>query len=130
MAQNKPFLPPPYSFRHRLSCAFNGMKLAFAEGRHLRFHLFAFIMVLTAAFFFEVSQAEWLALILVSGLVICLELVNSGIEKILDTLHPQFDHDIGKAKDILAGAVLAAAVIALIIGAIIFIPALIKVINP
>jgi undecaprenol kinase len=130
MAQNKPFHPPPYSFLHRLRCAFNGIKLAFAEGRHLRFHLFAFILVLAAAYIFDVSQAEWLALILVSGLVICLELVNSGVEKILDTLHPQFDQGIGKAKDILAGAVLAAAIIALIIGAIIFIPALIKAIYP
>ena len=122
MANKIPFQPPLYSFRHRLNCAFKGIKLAFAEGRHLRFHLLAFIMVIFAAIIFNVSQAEWLALILVSGLVICLELVNSSVEKAMNTLHPQFDTDIGIAKDILAGAVLIAAIFALMVGGFVFIP--------
>ena len=41
---------------------------------------------------------------------------NESINSIIDKLSPNFDNEYGKIKDIMAGAVLLSAILALIIG--------------
>jgi diacylglycerol kinase (ATP) len=48
--------------------------------------------------------------------------LNTAIEKVADFIHPNYDERIGFIKDIAAGAVLFAAITAVIIGLIIYIP--------
>ena len=52
--------------------------------------------------------------------VICLELVNSAIERCIDLISLKYDPLAKKAKDAAAGAVLCSAVFSVIIGSIIF----------
>jgi diacylglycerol kinase (ATP) len=54
--------------------------------------------------------------------VLGLEGINTAIEVLADKLHPGFDPEIGKVKDVAAGAVLIASIVAAIIGFIIFAP--------
>ncbi len=75
-----------------------------------------------AGFYFEISTMEWLFQIFAIGLVMSIEGVNSAIEEIADFVHPDFHNKIGLIKDIAAGAVFFAAVTAVVIGAIIYIP--------
>ena len=56
------------------------------------------------------------------GLVMSVEGINTAIEEIADFVHPDFHNKIGFIKDVSAGAVFIAAVIAVIIGLIIYIP--------
>ena len=49
-------------------------------------------------------------------LVLCLEGMNSALEKLLNLLHPTYNKEVGIIKDMLAGTVLLAAIGAGIIG--------------
>jgi diacylglycerol kinase (ATP) len=51
------------------------------------------------------------------ALVLALKLLNGALEAVIDHLHPQQHPEIGAAKDMLAGAVLIAAVAALVVAA-------------
>lgn len=80
------------------------------------------ILVTIAGFYFEISKTEWMFQTFAVGLVLSIEGINTATEKIADFIHPEFHEKIGFIKDIAAGAVLFAAITALIIGAIIYIP--------
>lgn len=60
--------------------------------------------------------------LLCNGLVIGLEMVNTAVETLSNRLHPEKHPDIKIVKDVAAGAVLWAAVMSVVIGAIIFLP--------
>ena len=80
------------------------------------------ILVTIAGFYFEISKTEWLFQTAAIGLVLSIEGLNTAIEKIADFIHPGFHERIGFIKDIAAGAVFFAAMTALAVGAIIYIP--------
>jgi diacylglycerol kinase (ATP) len=80
------------------------------------------IIVTIAGFYYEISQAEWIAQTLAIGLVMGIEGVNTAIEKLSDYVQPNHDPKIGFLKDISAGAVMMVAVAASIVGLIIYLP--------
>jgi len=86
------------------------------------FHLFAGLLVVLAGWYFDVSKEEWLAIVICIGLVMVTELINTAIEVLVDWLSPEFNVKAGLVKDIAAGAVLVAALVALMIALIIFVP--------
>lgn len=81
----------------------------------------AVIMTL-AGFYFGINRYEWMMQILVFGLVLGIEGLNTAVEKIADFVHPEFHERIGFIKDIAAGAVFFAALTAIAIGCIIYFP--------
>jgi len=83
------------------------------------------VLVTIAGFYFDISQTEWLFQTLAIGLVVSIEGLNTAVEKIADFIHPNYDERIGFIKDIAAGAVFFAAITAIIIGLIIYVPRLI-----
>ncbi|SDH08055.1 diacylglycerol kinase (ATP) [Flavobacterium omnivorum] len=80
------------------------------------------ILVTTAGFYFGITKTEWLFQTLAIGLVLSVEGLNTAVEKIADFIHPNYHERIGFIKDIAAGAVFFAAMTAIIIGLIIYIP--------
>ncbi len=80
------------------------------------------VLVTITGFIFKISATEWMLQTLAIGLVLSVEGVNTAIEKIADFIHPQYNERIGFIKDIAAGAVTFAALAALCIGLIIYIP--------
>lgn len=85
-------------------------------------HLAATIGVVIAAWALKVSQLEAVALVLVIGLVWVTEMLNTCLEKMADLISKEQHPEIKFIKDLAAGAVLVAAIIAVITGLIIFIP--------
>lgn len=83
---------------------------------------FVGILLFIAGFYFEISRTEWLFQILVLGLVLSIEGLNTAVEKIADFIHPNFHEKIGFIKDIAAGAVFFAAMTAIAVILIIYIP--------
>jgi len=80
-------------------------------------------VVMTAiGFYFNISTTEWILQVFAIGLVMSMEAVNTSVEAIADFVHPDFHDKIGFIKDVAAGAVFIAAVSAVIIGLIIYIP--------
>ncbi|MFV8345714.1 diacylglycerol kinase family protein [Flavobacterium sp. ZB4P13] len=82
------------------------------------------ILITIAGFYFGISKTEWLFQTLAIGLVLSVEGLNTAIEKIADFIHPNYHERIGFIKDIAAGAVFMAAITAIAIGLIIYIPIL------
>lgn len=82
------------------------------------------ILMTIAGFYFGISKTEWLFQTLAIGLVLSVEGLNTAIEKIADFIHPNYHERIGFIKDIAAGAVFMAAITAIAIGLIIYIPIL------
>lgn len=80
------------------------------------------ILVTIAGFYFNISKTDWLFQTLAIGLVLSIEGLNTAVEKIADFIHPDFHNKIGFIKDIAAGAVFFAAVVAIAVGLIIYIP--------
>lgn len=80
------------------------------------------IIATIAGFYFEISKTEWLFQTLAIGVVLSIEGLNTAVEKIADFIHPDFHPKIGFIKDIAAGAVFFAAITALLVGLIIYVP--------
>ncbi|TAJ11557.1 diacylglycerol kinase family protein [Marinilabiliaceae bacterium JC017] len=112
-----------------LKVAFNGIKLSFLSERNIRIQTIAFIIVVIAGLFFQISKIEWIAVLLTSGIILSIEILNSAIEQILDFSHPHHHKKIGMIKDVSAGAVLIISSFALLVGLIIFVPYLIDFID-
>lgn len=80
------------------------------------------ITVTIIGFIMQISATEWLFQIFAIALVLVAESLNTAIEKIADFIHPEYHKQIGHIKDISAGAAFFAAIFAVIIGLIIYIP--------
>ncbi len=107
------------------SAAFKGLFYLLSKERHFIIHIVIMLLVIIAGFYFQLSQIEWLTLCLTFGLVICAEAFNTAIEKLCDVVHPDYNKSIGLIKDIAAAGVLFAAILAIIIGCLLFIPKII-----
>jgi len=108
------------------SYAVRGITYLFKSQLNARIELIITGIVLISAVLFKISTSEWLIILLCIALVLGLEAINTAIEIFADKLHPGFDDEIGKAKDVAAGAVLITAIIAAITGIIIFAPRLLE----
>ncbi|HRE78777.1 MAG TPA: diacylglycerol kinase family protein [Flavobacterium sp.] len=84
------------------------------------------IIVTLAGFYFDISKSEWLIQTLCIGLVLSIEGLNTAVEKVADFVHPNYHEKIGFIKDIAAGAVFFAALTAIAVGMIIYVPYLVK----
>lgn len=106
------------SFFRTFSNAYQGIKYVLKSERNFRIHLLALVINIFLIIFLEVKGQDMAIILLVSGLVLSLEMMNTAVEKISDVVSPQYDERIGLIKDISAGAVFVAAIFALIIGII------------
>jgi diacylglycerol kinase (ATP) len=78
--------------------------------------------LIIAGLYFNISHEEWMFQTLAIGLVLSIEGLNTAVEKVADFIHPEFHQKIGFIKDIAAGAVFFAAMTAIAIGLMIYIP--------
>lgn len=113
------------SFTHAL----RGIAFLFNSQLNARIELTITVIVIIAGILFNIATSEWLTILLCIALVLSLEGINTAIEIFADKLHPGFDNEIGKVKDVAAGAVLIASIVAAIIGFVIFVPRLLDLIN-
>lgn len=103
-------------FRH----AWTGIAYAFASQRNLRVHAGIALAVVVAARLAGVSRGAWLAIVLAIALVVSLEVFNTALEAAVDLASPA-EHPLARiAKDCAAGAVLVAAVGAVVVGLLAF----------
>lgn len=80
------------------------------------------IIMSALGYFLNITATEWIVQTFAIGLVMSMEGVNTAVEAMADFIHPDFHKKIGLIKDIAAGAVFIAAITAIIIGCIIYIP--------
>jgi len=102
--------------------AFKGMLILVKTEASIKVQTSIALLITFAGFYFEISKTEWIAQIGMIGLVISIEGMNTAIEYIADFIHPEYHQKIGLIKDIAAGAVFIAAIAAMIIAGIIYVP--------
>ncbi len=108
--------------RNSFKYAFEGIGEALKTEQNLKIHFFIMIVVITAGLVFKINAMEWIACIILFGLVISLELINTAIETTVDIAMPEKNEKAKLAKDVAAGAVLMSAIMAIVVGLIIFLP--------
>lgn len=100
--------------------AWNGIRVSLKDQRNLKVQSLVALVTVGAGFYFNIASLEWCLILFSIALVLGLEMVNSAIENLVDLVTMERRPLAGKVKDIAAGAVLFASIIAVIIGIIIF----------
>ena len=106
------------SFGH----AWRGLRLAFSSERSFRIQLAVALLVLLLIVLVPFRAWERLLLLVVTGAVLVLELLNSTVERLTDLFKPRLNAFVRDIKDLMAAAVLMASIFAAIIGLIIIWP--------
>lgn len=109
-----------------LSFAINGIRFFYRDCKNAKIHLLAAILVLIAGLALRIHLSDWAWIVLAIALVLISEMFNTALEKLADEVTREKNPEIGKLKDISAGAVLISALFAIIIGILVFIPAVLK----
>lgn len=115
----------PFSIRTRFKSfryAIEGIRTMVCQEHNARVHLVALCLVLIAAYCFDLSTLEWIAVLFAAGFVVTAEAFNAAIERLADRITSEQDPMICQAKDLAAGAVLLASITAALVGILIFIP--------
>ncbi|MEC0181433.1 diacylglycerol kinase family protein [Paenibacillus peoriae] len=100
--------------------AAEGMIYALRTQVNMRIHVVVALLVIIAGLYLRISRLDWLFVCVAMALVIVAELINTAVEAAVDLISPDI-HPLAKAaKDTAAGAVLLAAVFAVIIGIFVF----------
>jgi diacylglycerol kinase len=103
-------------------CAFCGIRSSFENERNMTIHFGVMALVVMLGIFLKIARTEWIILIILFGIVISAEMINTSLEALTDLVKPKFHPQAKLIKDIAAGAVLILAIAAAIIGFIIFAP--------
>jgi diacylglycerol kinase (ATP) len=114
--------PPPSYLGRRVrsfSHAFRGIGYMVATQPHARLHILAVGLVVTGGRVLSIDASDWMILALTCGFVLAMEAVNTAIEHLCDVVCRTWSADVRKAKDVAAGAVLIAAIVAVTVGLLI-----------
>lgn len=102
--------------------AFNGALHLLKTEKSIQLQVIIGIVMTFLGFYFELTKTEWIIQCLTIGVIIGIEGVNTAIEEMADFIHPEKHTKIGLIKDMSAGAVFLFAIIAIIIGIMIYFP--------
>ena len=109
--------------------AFEGIFAGIRGERNMKIHCFAAVCVIVAGVLFHISVTEWCICLVLFGLILSLERVNTAIEAVVDLVTEDKKPLAKLAKDTAAGAVLIAAVMAAMAGLLIFVPKLVSLLK-
>ncbi len=110
------------SFLSGLRHALDGVKEGFRGERSMRIHFAAAAAVILLGVLLRISAWEWIVCVMLIGLVIASELLNTALENVVDICSPELNPRAKRVKDTAAGAVLIVSLTAAIAGLIIFVP--------
>ena len=108
------------SFRY----AFRGFWYVVRTQRNAWIHVVIATIVFVLSFWLRLDGRDWALIILATAIVFTAEFINTAIEAVVDLASPQM-HPLAKVgKDVGAGAVLIAALAAVLIGSLVLGPPL------
>ncbi len=99
-----------------------GIRYCLLTERNFKIQSSFALLTFLSGIFFHLKNYELLVILLCTAMVLCLELINTAIEKLADVVCPATHPAIKKIKDISAGAVFLAATTSCITGLVIFLP--------
>ncbi|RLS59325.1 MAG: diacylglycerol kinase family protein [Planctomycetota bacterium] len=116
----------PPSWREKFVAAGAGIAAVWRTESSGRVHGGIALLVVVLAMGMRVTLVDGALLALAIGLVWVTEMINTAIETVVDLAQPEMHPLAKRAKDIAAGAVLVAAGTAIVVGGLVFGPALLQ----
>lgn len=113
------------SFRY----AWAGVRLCFVEERNFKIHTAAAVLAVGLGIFLKLPVSQIAVVLLAIALVMGAEIVNTAFENTMDLICREQNDKVKKVKDIAAGAVLICAVIAAVIGIMVYLPPILALIG-
>ena len=113
-----------------VSYAIEGLVALVRTQANARIHLAATVAVVVVGLAVHLAAWEWVSVVLAMTIVWMAEALNTSIEQACDVVTREFHPSIKAAKDIAAGAVLAAASGAAVVGVIVFLPHIWSLLAP
>jgi diacylglycerol kinase len=110
-------------------CAFAGIWYTLRTQRNAQIHLSIAFLILVVGLWLKLTLTEWAILALTTGFVFATEMLNTVAEAAMDYATPDFHPQVKVVKDVAAGAVLTAAITAVVVGLLILGPPLVKMIK-
>lgn len=119
------------SFVRKFKYAFRGLFVAIKEEKSLIVDLIfsVIVLIIAAAINNEMKTFDWIILVMVIALVIGMELINTAIENLVDTISFKYNIDASKIKDTAAATSLVFSLMAIVVGLLIFIPKFINIFH-
>lgn len=109
-------------FMESVKNAFRGIALVYKSEQSFRIQVIIGLFVLFFALLFDLRSTQFILIVLLIAVVLVLELINSVLERMIDAFKPRLHPTVRDAKDMMAGAVLIASIISIIVGLVIFAP--------
>ncbi len=109
--------------------AWRGIGIFLKSTHNLWVHIFFGVLAIYLGFLLNISNIEWVLIILSIGLVLIAEAFNTAIEIDIDLTSPDFHPYAKDTKDVSAGAVAIAVIFAGIVGLLIFLPKILPLLN-
>ncbi|HOO68527.1 MAG TPA: diacylglycerol kinase [Bacilli bacterium] len=100
----------------------NGIKSYAEDGKSFIVYLFLSCLEIVLGFLFNINGLEWILIIVILGVVLAVELLNTAIEATCDAITKEYNPLIKIAKDCGSGATFIIFIVAVILNVIIFAP--------
>jgi diacylglycerol kinase len=110
------------SFQH----AFAGLGRALRSQRNARIHVSVAIVVVFLGLALNLEPIDWAIITITIAFVFVSELFNTVVEAAIDLVTEEYHPLAKQAKDVAAGAVLASAVAAVVVGLLVLGPPLLR----
>lgn len=106
-----------------------GLRKSYSTEQSLFIHFIMSLVVIAFGIFFQINRYEWVFSILLMGLILCIELLNTAIEANVDLATDKVHPLARSAKDIGSAATFMMSIFALVGEIILFYPYFIELIK-
>ena len=113
-------------FKDSFNDCINGFRFINSNEDNFKREILLGIVALILSYLLKVDKIEFIIIIIVIGLLLVSEIINTAIERLVDLVSPRYNKLAGEVKDIAASSVLLMCIFSLVVGVIIFVP---KIIN-
>lgn len=104
----------------------NGVCISYKDEQSLFIHFVFCIVILVLGIVFSINRYDWVLSIILMGLILCAELLNTAIEAGVDLTTDRIHPLAKRAKDVGSAATFMMSIIALVGELIIFVPHIIE----
>lgn len=109
--------------------AARGIRAVVSSERNAKIHILFAVMAIALSFALKITGVEFLFILFSILLVFIAEVINTAIEKTLNLISQENNYLVRQVKDMMAGAVLINAIVAVVVAGVIFGPYLWQIIT-
>ena len=117
----------PQGVFQTISNSVNGIKCYAQDGKSIILYVLGVILEIVMGIVYHINGLEWILIVCILGIILSIELLNTGIEAVCDAITKDYNSFIKIAKDCGSGATMIAVLVALILNIIIFLPKILLV---